>query len=72
MLTLIQIIIIGLIWGKAGDLEANIITISQFFTYEIVLIVCLCILQLIKEAVSTRNTYSNNKILRRKRRNVSI
>lgn len=58
MLTLIQIAIFCLMCGKVGDLEVNIITMSQFFTYEIVLTICLCILQLIKEAVSTRNTHS--------------
>lgn len=61
MLTLIQIILFFAMYGQVGSLQTDVISISQFYTYEIVLIVFLCILQLIKEAVSTRNTHSRSK-----------
>ncbi|BCK01638.1 hypothetical protein bsdcttw_46780 [Anaerocolumna chitinilytica] len=48
-------------YGQVDSLYFDKITISQFFTYEIVLLITICILQLIKEAVSTRNTHSRSK-----------
>lgn len=58
MLTLIQIFLFFYACGQVGSLETNVITISQFYIIEAVILVCMGILQLIKEAVSTRNTHS--------------
>jgi hypothetical protein len=60
MLTLIQIFLFFDACGQVGSLETNVITISQFYIIEAVILVCMGILQLIKEAVSTRNTHSRS------------
>ncbi|MDF2804412.1 MAG: hypothetical protein K0S61_4317 [Anaerocolumna sp.] len=58
MIGLMQIILFIVACGQVGSLQTDYITISQFYTREVILLGCIGILQLIKEAVSTRNTHS--------------
>jgi hypothetical protein len=60
MIGLMQFILFFAMYGQVGDLQTDFITISQFYTREVILLVCMGILQLIKEAVSTRNTHSRS------------
>lgn len=58
MIGLIQLLLFCAACGQVGNLQTDFITMSEFYTREVILLVCMGILQLIKEAVSTRNTHS--------------
>lgn len=58
-ITFVQIIIfIIAAFGITGSLETDSITVLQFITRELILWTTIGLLQIIKLAVSTRNTHS--------------